>query len=131
MGRFNFSCCRSSTGSDSGSETGQVAGRSGHGIRHNRRCLLYTSMDNIQKFLLELGNGFAFVGREYRIEIGSTENFIDMLFYHIHLHCYVVVEMCIRDRGMRVSEIAAAEGVDPSRVRESIRRGLRQLAKYF
>ena len=54
-------------------------------------------MDNIQKFLLELGNGFAFVGREYRIEIGSTENFIDMLFYHIHLHCYVVVEVKVTE----------------------------------
>ena len=54
-------------------------------------------MDNIQKFLLELGNGFAFVGREYRIEIGETENFIDMLFYHIRLHCYVVVEVKITE----------------------------------
>ena len=54
-------------------------------------------MDNIQKFLLELGNGFAFVGREYRIEIGDTENFIDMLFYHIRLHCYVVVEVKITE----------------------------------
>lgn len=54
-------------------------------------------MDNIQKFLLELGNGFAFVGREYRIEIGTTENFIDMLFYHIRLHCYVVVEVKVTE----------------------------------
>ena len=53
--------------------------------------------DDIQKFLLELGNGFAFVGREYRIEIGSTENFIDMLFYHIRLHCYVVVEVKVTE----------------------------------
>lgn len=54
-------------------------------------------MDNIQKFLLELGNGFAFVGREYRIEIGATENFIDTLFYHTRLHCYVVVEVKITE----------------------------------
>lgn len=52
-------------------------------------------MDNITAFLLELGSGFAFVGREYRIQIGNTENFIDMLFYHIKLHCYVVVEVKI------------------------------------
>ena len=50
-------------------------------------------MDNIQKFLLELGNGFAFVGREVRIEVGETEKFIDMLFYNIRLHCYVVLEV--------------------------------------
>lgn len=50
-------------------------------------------MDNIQKFLLELGNGFAFVGREVRIVVGETEKFIDMLFYNIKLHCYVVLEV--------------------------------------
>lgn len=37
-------------------------------------------MDNLQKFLLELGTGFAFVGREYRLEVGHTEQFLDMLF---------------------------------------------------
>lgn len=50
-------------------------------------------MDNIQHFLLELGNGFAFVGREVRLQIGQTEKFIDMLFYNIKLHCYVVLEV--------------------------------------
>lgn len=50
-------------------------------------------MDNIQKFLLELGNGFAFVGKEVRIEVGETEKFIDMLFYNIRLHCYVMLEV--------------------------------------
>ena len=54
-------------------------------------------MDNIQKFLLELGKGFAFVGKEYRIEVGSTEQFIDMLFYNIILHCYVVIEVKVED----------------------------------
>jgi len=50
-------------------------------------------VDNIIKFLMELGSGFAFVGREYRIQIGETEKFIDLLFYNIRLHCYVVVEV--------------------------------------
>ena len=48
---------------------------------------------NIEKFLIELGNGFAYMGREYRIEVGDTELFADMLFYNAHLHCYVVVEV--------------------------------------
>lgn len=60
---------------------------------YNEKELKDALMDNITAFLLELGNGFAFVGREYRIEIGNTENFIDMLFYNIKLHCYVVVEV--------------------------------------
>lgn len=50
-------------------------------------------MDNVQKFLMELGRGFAFVGREYRLQIGNTEQYIDMLFYNIQCHCYVVVEV--------------------------------------
>lgn len=60
---------------------------------YNEKELKDALMDNITAFLLELGSGFAFVGREYRIEIGNTENFIDMLFYNIKLHCYVVVEV--------------------------------------
>ncbi|MDC7291109.1 DUF1016 domain-containing protein [Blautia schinkii] len=64
---------------------------------YNEKELKDALMDNIEKFLLELGNGFAFVGREYRIEIGATENFIDMLFYHIRLRCYVVVEVKVTE----------------------------------
>jgi len=60
---------------------------------YNEKELKDALMDNITTFLLELGSGFAFVGREYRVEIGNTENFLDMLFYNIKLHCYVVVEV--------------------------------------
>ncbi|MBP7349129.1 MAG: DUF1016 family protein [Butyrivibrio sp.] len=54
-------------------------------------------MNNITRFLLELGSGFAFVGREYRIEVGETEKFIDMLFYNISMKCYVVLEVKVTD----------------------------------
>jgi predicted nuclease of restriction endonuclease-like (RecB) superfamily len=47
----------------------------------------------ITKFLLELGKGFAFLGRQYKIEIGETDYFLDMLFYHVDLRCYVVIEL--------------------------------------
>lgn len=50
-------------------------------------------MKNIEQFLLELGTGFAFMGREYRLVIGNTEQFIDMLFYNTRLRCYVVIEV--------------------------------------
>ena len=49
--------------------------------------------DNITKFLLELGSGFAFVGRQYKLIVGGDEFRIDLLFYHIKLKCYVVVEL--------------------------------------
>jgi len=60
---------------------------------YDERELKDALMENITKFLLELGNGFAFVGREVRIMVGEKEKFIDMLFYNIKLHCYVVLEV--------------------------------------
>lgn len=48
---------------------------------------------NITRFLLELGNGFAYMGKEYRLKIGETEQFLDLLFYNIRLRCYVVIEV--------------------------------------
>lgn len=73
-------------------------------------------MNNISKFLLELGTGFAFVGREYRLEVGDTEQFIDMLFYNISLHCYVVIEVKIRafepgDMGQIGTYVAAVDDI--------------------
>jgi len=47
----------------------------------------------ITRFLLELGKGFAFVGQQYHLEIADTDYYIDLLFYHIHLKCYVVIEL--------------------------------------
>ena len=66
-------------------------------IRHgyNEKELKDALMDNVQNFLMELGTGFAFVGREYRLQVGNTEQYIDMLFYNIKRHCYVVVEVKI------------------------------------
>ena len=48
---------------------------------------------HITKFLLELGSGFAFIGRQFRLEVEGDEFFIDLLFYHTRLKCYVVVEL--------------------------------------
>jgi len=49
--------------------------------------------DHITKFLLELGKGFAFIGRQYSFSIGSKEYSIDLLFYHIRLRCFVVIDL--------------------------------------
>jgi hypothetical protein len=43
--------------------------------------------------LLELGKGFAFLGRQYKIEISENDYYMDMLFYHVELRCYVVIEL--------------------------------------
>lgn len=50
-------------------------------------------MHHITRFLVEMGKGFAFVGRQYAIAVSDTEYFIDLLFYHLHLRCFVVVEL--------------------------------------
>jgi predicted nuclease of restriction endonuclease-like (RecB) superfamily len=50
---------------------------------------------NLRDFLLELGTGFAFIGNQYRLEIGGQDYFLDLLFYHTRLHCHVVVELKI------------------------------------
>jgi predicted nuclease of restriction endonuclease-like (RecB) superfamily len=52
---------------------------------------------HITKFLLELGQGFSFVGKQYHITVGGSDFYIDLLFYHIKLHCYVVVELKARE----------------------------------
>jgi len=50
-------------------------------------------LGHIQKFLLELGRGFSFVGRQYHIEISERDFYLDLLFYHLHLRCFVVVDL--------------------------------------
>jgi len=54
-------------------------------------------MRHITGFLLELGKGFAFVGRQYAIQLNQKEYFIDLLFYHIPMQCYVAVELKNKD----------------------------------
>ena len=49
--------------------------------------------DHITKFLLELGKGFAFIGRQYPLEIGDKDYRLDLLFYHIRLRCFVVIDL--------------------------------------
>lgn len=50
-------------------------------------------VDHIQHFLLELGSGFAFVGRQVHLEFASHDYYLDLLFYHLRLRCYVVIEL--------------------------------------
>ncbi len=65
--------------------------------KYNEKKLKETLLTNITNFLVELGSGFSYVGREYRLLLGEKEKFIDLLFYHLKLRCYVVVEVKIDD----------------------------------
>lgn len=50
-------------------------------------------VNHIKKFLLELGKGFAFVGQQYHLDVADKDYYIDLLFYHVKLKCYVVIEL--------------------------------------
>lgn len=52
---------------------------------------------HMEKFLLELGVGFAFVGRQYHLEVGDQDFYIDLLFYHLKLRCFIVIELKDKD----------------------------------
>lgn len=61
---------------------------------HDEQELEDALVTHITKFLLEeLGAGFSYLGRQYRLEVGGDEFFMDLLFYHVRLHCYVVIEL--------------------------------------
>jgi predicted nuclease of restriction endonuclease-like (RecB) superfamily len=65
----------------------------GLGAEAQERALEDAIIQHITRFLLELGAGFAFVGRQVHLEVGGDDFFIDLLFYHLKLRCYVVVEL--------------------------------------
>ncbi|MBD9354316.1 PDDEXK nuclease domain-containing protein [Methylomonas albis] len=65
----------------------------GIGQEADEREIENALIQHITRFLIELGAGFAFVGRQYHLEVGGDDFFIDLLFYHLKLRCYVVVEL--------------------------------------
>lgn len=65
----------------------------GLGKDAEERAIEAALVQHITQFLLELGAGFAFVGRQVNIEVGGDDFFIDLLFYHLNLRCYVVIEL--------------------------------------
>ncbi|MGI9282920.1 MAG: PDDEXK nuclease domain-containing protein [Endozoicomonas sp.] len=54
-------------------------------------------VEHITQFLLELGSGFAYMGKQFHIQVGQRDFYIDLLFYHTHLHCHVVIELKTMD----------------------------------
>ena len=60
---------------------------------YDERELQEALTGNITRFLLELGSGFAYVGQQYRLQVGGQEFFADLLFYHLKLRCYIVIEL--------------------------------------
>jgi predicted nuclease of restriction endonuclease-like (RecB) superfamily len=65
----------------------------GIGDEAHERAIEDALVQHITRFLLELGSGFAYVGRQVPLEVGGEDFFIDLLFYHLKLRCYVVIEL--------------------------------------
>lgn len=65
----------------------------GLGSEAQERDIENALVQHVTDFLLELGAGFAFVGRQVHVEVGGDDFFIDLLFYHLKLRCYVVIEL--------------------------------------
>ncbi len=59
----------------------------------SERQLERALIDHIRDFLLELGVGFAFLGSQYPIEVSGKEYRLDLLFYHVQLHCYIIIDL--------------------------------------
>ncbi len=56
-------------------------------------------IDNLQNFLMELGKGFAFVGRQYRVTLGNRHHYVDLVFYHRILKCFVLIDLKKEEAG--------------------------------
>ena len=81
---------------------------------YDEKQLKEALVENVIRLLMEMGKGFAFVGKEYPLPIEGTEERIDLLFYHLWLHCYVVVEVKVkafssRDIGQTATYVAIAD----------------------
>ena len=61
--------------------------------KHDEKELEDALVTQVTQFLLELGAGFSYISRQHRLEVAGDEFFIDLLFYHTRLHCYVVIEL--------------------------------------
>lgn len=62
-------------------------------VRFKEKDIEDQLVENVSKFLLELGKGFAFIGKQYHLEIVNKDYYLDLLFYHVKLKCYVVIEL--------------------------------------
>jgi predicted nuclease of restriction endonuclease-like (RecB) superfamily len=65
----------------------------GLGQEISERQLEKALIERLKDFLIELGKGFAFVGQQYHPDVGGEDYYIDLLFYHLHLRCYVVIDL--------------------------------------
>jgi predicted nuclease of restriction endonuclease-like (RecB) superfamily len=64
-------------------------------VKYSENKLEEALITKLQEFLLEIGKGFAFVGRQYKLTVNNTNLYADLVFYNINLHCYVIIDLKI------------------------------------
>jgi predicted nuclease of restriction endonuclease-like (RecB) superfamily len=84
-----------------------------HDHRYTEKELETRLINNLEHFLLELGKGFAFVGRQYRITLNNTHYYVDLVFYHRILKCFVLIDLKIG----KVNHLDIGQINDPHRKR--------------
>ena len=62
-------------------------------VAYDEKDLENALINKITSFLLELGKGFSYMGRQVHLKVGKSDFYIDLLFYHVKLHCYIVIEL--------------------------------------
>lgn len=92
----------------------------GLGSDVSERELEQSLLEHLKNFLIELGRGFAFVGSQYHLEVAGEDYYLDLLFYHFHLQCFVVIELKIEDFKL---EFAGKMNFYLSAVDDQLRRG--------
>jgi len=65
----------------------------GLGTDISERQLEDSLVNRIKDFLMELGKGFSFIGQQYHLEVGGKDYFMDLLFYHLHLRCFIIIDL--------------------------------------
>ncbi len=65
----------------------------GLGTDISERQLEGALIDRIKDFLMELGKGFSFIGQQYHLEVVGKDYFMDLLFYHLHLRCFIIIDL--------------------------------------
>ncbi|WP_262924452.1 DUF1016 domain-containing protein [Hymenobacter tibetensis] len=71
-------------------------------------------LEHVRAFLLELGKGFALVGSQYHLKVGAQDYYLDLVFYHLQLRCFVIIDLKIgefkpEDSGKMIFYLAAAD----------------------
>ena len=77
-------------------------------------------IEHLRSLILELGKGFAFVGSQYPLEVGGQDYYLDLLFYHLRLRCFVVIELKVEEFETGIAYVVTLKELVGARVYEHV-----------